>query len=102
VTIRPIFAWYDLWVGIFIDLPKKRLYVFPLPMFGLVIEWGRKQYWVGHPVDAGPPWVLLGQTKVERDRAINDFRDGTDEEWTYYQISMTDEEYNNLPEHVGW
>lgn len=41
MTIRPIFAWYDLWVGAFVDLPKRRLYIFPVPMFGFVIQWGR-------------------------------------------------------------
>jgi len=39
VSIRPIFAWYDLWVGVFIDRPKRRLYIFPLPCLGLVITW---------------------------------------------------------------
>jgi hypothetical protein len=38
MTIRPIFAWYDLWVGAYWDGPKRRLYVFPLPMFGVVIQ----------------------------------------------------------------
>jgi hypothetical protein len=40
VTIRPIFAWYDLWVGVFVDRPKQRVYVFPVPCIGLVISWG--------------------------------------------------------------
>lgn len=35
---RFIFAWYDLWVGVFIDRPKRRVYVFPLPCIGIVIE----------------------------------------------------------------
>jgi hypothetical protein len=41
VTVRPIFAWYDLWIGVFIDRAKRRVYVFPLPCLGLVVEWGR-------------------------------------------------------------
>lgn len=40
MRVRPIFAWYDLWVGVFIDVNKKRAYVLPLPMFGIVVEWG--------------------------------------------------------------
>lgn len=35
---RPIFAWYDLWVGAYYDRKTKRLYVFPVPCLGLVIE----------------------------------------------------------------
>ena len=39
MTIRPMFAWYDFWVGVFLDRQKSRLYIFPVPMFGIVIEW---------------------------------------------------------------
>lgn len=42
MSVRPIFAWYDLWVGAFWDAPKRRLYVFPVPMFGIVIQFSRK------------------------------------------------------------
>jgi len=42
IKIRLIFAWYDLWVGVFIDTRKRRLYVFPLPCFGLVISLATK------------------------------------------------------------
>jgi hypothetical protein len=38
VRVRPIFAWYDLWVGAFVDRSKRRLYIFPLPCFGVVIQ----------------------------------------------------------------
>jgi hypothetical protein len=38
MTIRPIFAWYDVWVGVFIDRPKRKVYVFPFPCLGLVIS----------------------------------------------------------------
>lgn len=38
MTIKPIFAWYDIWVGVFIDRPKRRVYIFPIPCFGLVIQ----------------------------------------------------------------
>lgn len=37
-TVRPIFAWYDIWIGIFIDRPKHRIYIFPIPMIGILIE----------------------------------------------------------------
>lgn len=35
---RPIFRWFDLWVGVFIDRPNGRVYVFYFPMLGLVFE----------------------------------------------------------------
>lgn len=40
MKVRPIFAWYDFWVGGFWDRQKRRLYVFPVPCFGVVIEFG--------------------------------------------------------------
>jgi len=46
-----MFAWYDLWVGVFIDRPKGRIYIFPLPCLGFVIT--RKR--CGHGVHR-PAW----------------------------------------------
>lgn len=31
------FAWYDLWVGIFIDRHKRRVYICPLPCLLLTL-----------------------------------------------------------------
>jgi hypothetical protein len=39
MRIRPVFAWYDLWVGVFIDTAKRRIFVLPLPCLGVVIDW---------------------------------------------------------------
>lgn len=40
MTARPIFAWYDLWVGAFWDRQKRRLYVFSVPCIGVVLQFG--------------------------------------------------------------
>jgi hypothetical protein len=38
MKIRLFFAWYDLWVGVFVDTAKRRIYVFPLPCIGVRID----------------------------------------------------------------
>uniref|UniRef100_A0A6M3J1Y8 Uncharacterized protein n=1 Tax=viral metagenome TaxID=1070528 RepID=A0A6M3J1Y8_9ZZZZ len=42
VLIYPIFRWYDFWIGFFYDKSKNILYFFPIPMFGLVVNFGRR------------------------------------------------------------
>ncbi len=39
--IKILFAWYDLWIGIFWDSKKKLLYILPIPMFGIIINFGK-------------------------------------------------------------
>lgn len=46
MKIRPLFAWYDLWVGLYWDRKTRRLYVLPLPCIGVVFDFGQ-------PVPAG-------------------------------------------------
>lgn len=40
MKIKPLFAWYDIWVGVYWDREKRKLYVLPLPMIGLVFSFG--------------------------------------------------------------
>lgn len=37
MKIRPIFAWYDFWVGFYWSRKERTLYVLPIPCFGLKI-----------------------------------------------------------------
>jgi len=37
VRIQPIFRWFDLWIGLYIDREKRTVYLFPVPMFGFKI-----------------------------------------------------------------
>lgn len=39
LRVRFFGAWYDLWVGCYIDLEEKRAYFLPVPCFGVVVEW---------------------------------------------------------------
>lgn len=39
MRIRPLFAWYDLWIGVFIDAGKRRVYILPLPCIGIIVEY---------------------------------------------------------------
>ena len=40
MTVSFLFAWYDFWVGAYWDRKTRRLYVLPLPMVGIVIDFG--------------------------------------------------------------
>ena len=42
MKVKLIFAWYDLWIGLFWDQKKRWLYVFPIPCFGIVIKFKGK------------------------------------------------------------
>jgi len=47
--VLPLFRWYDFYIGVFIDRQARFniVYIFPLPMFGIKVQWGnlpRKTY----------------------------------------------------------
>lgn len=40
--VKFIFAWYDMWIGVFVDTKKKRVYILPIPTLGIVIQYGNE------------------------------------------------------------
>ena len=39
MTVRVFLAWYDLWVGAYIDRPGRTLYLCPLPCLVVRVGW---------------------------------------------------------------
>ena len=35
--VRPIFAWYDAWIGIYVDRKARQVYIFPIPFIGFQV-----------------------------------------------------------------
>lgn len=43
MKIKFIFAWYDLWIGIYWDRKKRDLYILLIPCFGIVLKFGNNE-----------------------------------------------------------
>lgn len=41
--IELVVAWYDAWIGVFIDRKKKKIYLFAVPFVGLVFSLKHKE-----------------------------------------------------------
>jgi hypothetical protein len=35
--VRPFVAWYDAWVGVYVDRKARQVYVFPVPCIGFQV-----------------------------------------------------------------
>jgi hypothetical protein len=42
MTFRFLFEPRDLWIGVYLDTRRRRIYVLPLPCMGVVISYGRE------------------------------------------------------------
>lgn len=58
------FAWYDLWVGLFWDQAKKRLYFCPLPCCVILFQFGFEREWTV------PGIVDLSDEALKREKAM--------------------------------
>lgn len=38
MRIKPFFRWFDMWIGAYVDVPNRALYVCPVPMLGVKIS----------------------------------------------------------------
>ncbi len=43
MKIKPLFAWYDFWIGGYWDCTNRRLYLLPLPCIGVVLQFRRPE-----------------------------------------------------------
>jgi hypothetical protein len=54
VKVRPVFAWFDLWIGAYYDRERRHLYLLPLPCIGVCIEF-RPRHLAAPGVPDGSP-----------------------------------------------
>lgn len=46
ISIKFLFKWYDLWVGLFYDKHKAWLYILPFPTIGIILKLPQRRYWL--------------------------------------------------------
>lgn len=44
MSARLILAWWDFWIGIYWDRRRRELFILPVPMVGIAIGFGRKDW----------------------------------------------------------
>ena len=42
MVIYLMFAWFDFYIGLYYDQYRNILYFFPIPMFGIVFNFGKR------------------------------------------------------------
>ena len=42
MTVRVFVAWYDLWIGVYVDKARRRVYICLLPCVVVRIGWGKE------------------------------------------------------------
>ena len=72
--LRVVFAWYDLWIGFYLDRKGRALYFFPVPMIGFEIRDSKRtitmsMYGVECSVCGAESGHREGCSKDEQDRA---------------------------------
>jgi hypothetical protein len=81
VAVTPFFRWFDLWIGAYVDVPNRTLYVCPVPMLGLKIKLSERPFRPGDRVI----WVETDERftvkRVEGGAIWGRFDDSDQEGW---------------------
>jgi hypothetical protein len=43
MKIKLFVAWYDFWIGVFVDRKKRKIYFLPIPCAGVEIDYSNMQ-----------------------------------------------------------
>ena len=75
-----IFAWYDLWIGLYYDRERSWLYILPIPMVGIILKLPQRRYWMLSFYDQS----VIGSTD-ESEREHNIVKEGclTEPYWAH-------------------